>query len=153
MTITGGPTAFRPEFCELAYNYCLLGATNAELAGFFHVAPRTVDNWLAERADFADAVQEGRVAADARVARSLFTRAVGHTQKVERVTNWSSGESKTMTCTLYFPPETRACIHWLHNRRRISWRDRSDRPDAPPGGAPVVDEIAILDAAGESVAP
>jgi hypothetical protein len=39
MTSTGRPTSFRPEFCELAHNYCLLGATNAELAIFFDVAP------------------------------------------------------------------------------------------------------------------
>jgi hypothetical protein len=155
MTITGRPTSFRREFCELAHNYCLLGATNAELAGFFHVVPRTVDNWIAERPEFAEAVQEGRALADAKVARGLFTRAVGHTHKVERVTTWSSGETKTVTSTVYYPPESRACIHWLHNRRRISWRDRSGPPAVPPDvDAPAaVDEIAILDAAGESVAP
>ena len=33
--------------CEQAHNYCLLGATNDELAGFFHVAPSTIDRWIA----------------------------------------------------------------------------------------------------------
>jgi len=39
------PMLNKPEYCELAHNYCLLGGTNEVLAGFFTVAPRTVDNW------------------------------------------------------------------------------------------------------------
>ena len=48
-----------------------------ELAGFFDVAPRTIDNWIASHPAFAEAVREGRVVADARVARCLYERAVG----------------------------------------------------------------------------
>ena len=77
MTTPGRPTAYRREFCELAHNYCLLGATNAELAGFLDVSPRTIDNWIASHPAFAEAVREGRVVADARVARCLYERAVG----------------------------------------------------------------------------
>jgi hypothetical protein len=46
----GRPTRFEPEMCRQAHNYCLLGAANDELAGFFHVAPSTIDRWIAERA-------------------------------------------------------------------------------------------------------
>ena len=49
MTVAGQPTSFRPGFCELEHDYCLLGATSQELAGFLHVAPRIIDNWIAER--------------------------------------------------------------------------------------------------------
>jgi len=41
------PTAYKPEYCELGHNYCLLGATNEELGSFFGVTRRTVDNWIA----------------------------------------------------------------------------------------------------------
>ena len=47
MATPGQPTLYKPEYNELAHNYCLLGATNEVLAGFFGVAPRTVDNWIA----------------------------------------------------------------------------------------------------------
>jgi hypothetical protein len=43
MTAMGRPTRFEPEMCEQAHNYCLLGATNDELAGLFSVAPSTID--------------------------------------------------------------------------------------------------------------
>jgi hypothetical protein len=70
MATPGQPTAYKPEYCELGHNYCLLGATNEELASFFGVTRRTVDNWIATHHDFAKAVHEGRAIADAVIARS-----------------------------------------------------------------------------------
>jgi hypothetical protein len=43
MSIMGRPSSY-PDLCELAHNYCLLGATNDELAEFFGVSPRTIDD-------------------------------------------------------------------------------------------------------------
>jgi hypothetical protein len=40
MTAMGRPTAFHPDLCEQAHNYCLLGATNDELAEFFRRVAR-----------------------------------------------------------------------------------------------------------------
>jgi hypothetical protein len=37
MPTPGQPTSYKPEYCELAHNYCLLGATNEALGGFFGV--------------------------------------------------------------------------------------------------------------------
>jgi hypothetical protein len=74
----GRPTVYKPEYCELAHNYCLLGATAEELAGFFGVTRGTINNWIATIPEFAAALREGRDLADARVARGLFARAVGY---------------------------------------------------------------------------
>jgi len=56
----GHPTSFKPEYCELAHNYCLLGATNEELTDFLGVTRRTIYNWIASHPDFATSVREGR---------------------------------------------------------------------------------------------
>src|SRR5215207_3323301 len=103
MTTSGRPTAYRREFCELAHNYCLLGATNAELAAFFEVAPRTIDNWIASHPAFAEAVRKGRVVADARVARCLYERAVGYERTVER-TVLHQGKEWTLKNVVHYPP-------------------------------------------------
>ena len=124
MTTPGRPTAYRREFCELAHNYCLLGATNAELAGFFDVSPRTIDNWIASHPAFAEAVREGRVVADARVARCLYERAVGWRGTVER-TVLHDGQERTLKNVVQYPPDTRACIFWLRNRRRGAWSEKN----------------------------
>jgi len=77
MATPGQPTSYKPEQCELAHNYCLLGAANEVLAGSFGAAPRAVENWIATHSDFADAVQKDRAVADATVIRALFDRAKG----------------------------------------------------------------------------
>lgn len=143
----GQPTRYKPEYRELAHNYCLLGATNAELADFFGVAPRTVDNWIASVPEFAAAVREGKIVADARVARGLYDRAVGYEHTVKR-TLLHRGEERTLTNTVHYPPDTQACIFWLRNRRRQNWRDRpNDSRDGAGDGAD--DFVTLLDAAGE----
>jgi len=145
MTATGRPSDFHPDMCEQAQNYCLLGATNDELAEFLHVSPRTIDRWIAERADFGDAVRSGRVTADARVARGLYGRAVGYDRTIERMAV-VAGELKPVISTIHYPANVQACIFWLRNRRRQTWRDTpNDRP------SDTVDDLALLEAAGESV--
>src|SRR5262245_32825166 len=150
MTTAGRPTAFRREFCELARNYCLLGATNAELARFFDVAPRTVDNWIASHVAFADAVREGRVVADARVARCLYERAVGWRATVER-TVLHQGKEWTLKRVVQYPPDTRACTIWLRNRCPALWSGKAAAagPDNDPGGSE--DLQAEIDAGVERV--
>jgi hypothetical protein len=115
-----------------------------ELAEFFDVAPSTIDRWVAGRADFRDAVRSGRVAADARVARGLYARAIGYERTFERSVVIGS-EVKQVTSTVRCAPNVEACIFWLRNRRRRTWRDAADDPSTH------IDDIALLDAAGESV--
>ncbi len=139
----GRPTRYEPEMCEQAHNYCLLGATNDELAEFFHVSPSTIDRWIAGRADFGDAVRQGRVVADARVARSLYDRAVGYDREIERAVILG-GQLKFLTSTAHYPPNVQACIFWLRHRRPHTWGDR-----APASDNDSYDPVTELEAASE----
>jgi hypothetical protein len=80
MSTPGQSKLYNPAYCELARDYCLVGATNEVLADFFGVTRRTIQNWMATHRDFAGAVREGRVAADAKVGRALFERATGFSE-------------------------------------------------------------------------
>ncbi|MBV8186104.1 MAG: helix-turn-helix domain-containing protein [Alphaproteobacteria bacterium] len=119
----GRPTEYKLEYCELAQNYCLLGATNEDLAGFFGVSRRTVDNWIAAEPPFAEAVRGARALADARVARSLYERAIGFSYRSTR-TVLHRGEERELSEAVYCPPDVRACIFWLRNRQRDHWSDK-----------------------------
>ena len=143
MADPGRPTLYRSDYCELARNYCLLGATNPDLAGFFGVTTRTVDNWIATHPEFATAVREARAVADARVARCLYERAVGYEHTAEH-TVWHLGKERAVTNTVRHPPDTRACIFWLRNRQPRFWSGRAATAEVD-----TVDDIALLDAAGE----
>ena len=143
MPTPGQPTLYKPEYCELAHNYCLLGATNEALGGFFGVTRRTIDNWIATHPAFAHAIEQGRAVADAEIARSLFSRAKGFSHKVTRTTLYQ-GEERTITNTVAYPPDTPACMFWLRNRQRQLWNLKAE---AAPG--PEDDFVTALDAAGE----
>ena len=67
MATSGQPTSYKPEYNELAHNYCLLGATNEVLGDFFGVTRCTIQNWIATHPDFAKAVRRGRAVADGRM--------------------------------------------------------------------------------------
>ena len=147
MATPGQPTSYKPEYNELAHNYCLLGATNEVLGDFFGVTSRTIDNWIAAHPDFADAVYRGRAVADAVVVRALFERAKGFSHQVSRTTLYR-GKEQTVTNTVSYPPDTQACMFWLRNRQRQYWQARAE---AMPEVEAADDMAALLDAAGESM--
>ena len=70
------------------------------------------------------------------------------------------GELKPVTSTVHHPPNVQACIFWLRNRRRRTWRDLGRDLGRDPGRDPgrdydypssQIDDLALLEAAGESV--
>jgi hypothetical protein len=139
------PTSYKAEHCVLARNYCLLGATNEELARFFEVSPRTIDNWIRTHVAFADAVAHGKLLADAEVAQRLHERALGYVQVIERKEVFR-GEEKLITTKLHHPPDTNACMFWLRNRQQKMWGRRIE--DSSRGAEEL---LALLEAAGERV--
>lgn len=119
----GRPSAFKPEYVELVYNYCLLGADDKQLAGFFGVAESTINLWKKKFPDFAAAMTRGKMAADATVAEALFKRATGYSCPETKVIV-VDGAVVTADTIKHFPPDTTACIFWLKNRQPKLWKDR-----------------------------
>jgi len=122
----GRPTLYKPEYCQLAYNYCLLCATDKELATFFDVEESTLNLWKVKNPEFMEAISRGKDIADAEIAQSLFHRAKGYSHK-ELVTATFQGKiTDTMEVDKYYPPDTEAAKFWLKNRRRKhgDWADK-----------------------------
>jgi hypothetical protein len=129
MAKRGRPSLYKPEYAGLARKFCLLGATNDDLARSFDVATSTIGKWLAEEPKFSDAVKEGREEADANVARSLYRRALGYSHKAEKILAVAQGNGAGSTVerheyTEHYPPDTTAAIFWLKNRRPDKWREK-----------------------------
>jgi len=119
----GRPSAFKQEYIELAYNYCLLGATDEQLGEFFNVTRSTINAWKAKQPKFLSALKRGKVEADSKVALSLFKRATGYSHQETHVSNYQ-GEITLTELVKHYPPDTTACIYWLKNRQPKHWRDK-----------------------------
>jgi len=118
----GRPTIYRPEYAEIARNACMVGATNDSLAERLDVSVRTIGSWIASNQEFSDAVKQGRQVADEAVVSALFARATGMERKLTKVF-FHDGQPVTASYTVELPPDVRACIFWLRNRRPQQWNE------------------------------
>lgn len=134
----GRPTGYRAEFADQAAKLCALGATDADLASFFNVSARTISNWKAQHERFLLALKVGKEAADARVERSLFHRAVGYEQEAVKIFMPAGAKEPVYApYTERIGPDTTAAIFWLKNRRPDLWRDASRVEHTGEGGGPI----------------
>jgi hypothetical protein len=123
--MTGRPSKFQPSFVDQARKLCELGATDEEVASFFDVSARTIYRWQAQHEAFCQALKAGKVAADNRVERSLYSRAVGYTFDSEKVFQFRGAIVRASTKE-HVPPDTTAAIFWLKNRKPDDWRDKHE---------------------------
>lgn len=140
----GSPSKYNPEYCQKAYEFCLLGATNKELADHFGVALSTLQEWKLVHPEFSDAIKRGKTPADATVANALYERAKGAKYKEQQAFKlkkviYENGKKiaeeeriEVVELDKEVPPDTTAAIKWLSNRRStapadsIPWRDKVD---------------------------
>ena len=119
----GRPSSWRPEYADLAYKFCLLGANDERLAEMFGVCIATIHNWKLEVPEFLDAVTRGKEVADAEIAHALYHRAMGYSHPEDDIK--AVNGSIVITPTIkHYPPDTGAATLWLKNRQPKVWRDK-----------------------------
>lgn len=132
----GQSSTYRPEYAEQARKLCLLGATDKELADFFNVSEKTINNWKNEEIEFLQSIKKGKQLADADVAERLFNRACGYVAPDVDIKVIDSQIVKT-EIEKHYPPDTTAAIFWLKNRQRDKWRDKQDHEITGKDGGPI----------------
>jgi hypothetical protein len=135
----GRPTKYKPEYNELAYNYCLLGATDKDLANFFDVCEASINQWKEHFPIFLESIKGGKVQADANVAKSLYNRAIGYSHDAVKIfADAKTGAELIVPYVERFAPDTGACAFWLKNRQPQLWRDRQEVDASHTGKLDVV---------------
>lgn len=123
----GQPTAYKKEYAKQAEKLCTLGATDMEIADFFKVDVRTIYNWKHAHAEFFQALITGKDAADERVERSLYQRAIGFEQdEVKIFMPAGAAEPVYAPFRAKVAADVGAAKLWLTNRRGDRWRDKQD---------------------------
>lgn len=150
----GRPSKYDPAYCAQAEKLCKLGAKDDELADFFGVSIRTINQWKTEHEAFSQSLKNGKEEADARVEKSLYHRATGYTFDSEKIFN-HQGEILRVPIREHVPPDTTAMIFWLKNRRPADWRDKhevehSGRIEASSMTDEQLEQVARNNAAGSS---
>lgn len=120
----GRETGYRVEYNDQARKLCLLGYIDSELASFFGVCERTINNWKSEFPAFLQSIRDGKDAADAEVADSLYRRATGENIIIEKAIKKSDGSYEVLSLKQFVPGEVQAQRLWLLNRRKGNWRDK-----------------------------
>lgn len=111
---------------ELLQHFAQAGMTLVEMAEALEVTEMTLNRWVAELPAVKEALAKGRQVADAKVAASLYRRAIGgFEQRETKIVRDASGEIVGQTeTTRILPPDPGAIAFWLKNRRPDLWRDK-----------------------------
>lgn len=133
----GRPSLYRADLVERAYELCLLGLTDEQLALCLGVNPDTLYEWKRKHPKFAEALARGRRKADAKVAACLYQRAIGYDHPAVKIFV-DKGVPITVPYTEHYPPDVVAQIFWLKNRERDFWRDRHALEHSGPEGEPLI---------------
>jgi hypothetical protein len=138
--VVGRPTAYRTEYPEQVYKLCLLGAIDLELASFFGVCEKTLNNWKDTYPEFLQAMVDGKIKADAQVAYKLHGRAIGSEWEEEQAIKIKTGQHtekvEIVTVKRAAPPDTGAAIMWLTNRQKGLWRNTQSLQQLDKNGNP-----------------
>jgi len=126
----GRPSPYKPDFARIAERLCRNGATDIEVADILGISVRTFYRWCLLHDEFTVAVRVGKDAADDRVERALYQRAVGYDYTAEKIVTPRGGGSITVPYTVHIPADTRAALHWLAIRRPKPWARIPEPPDA-----------------------
>jgi hypothetical protein len=157
------PSKFKQDFIKQAEKLCALGATDEDLADFFQVSIRTINNWKAEHVGFLQSLKGGKETADERVERSLYQKAIGYTSDAVKIfVPKGSGEPVIVPYREHVAPDTTAAIFWLKNRKPEAWRDMSRHEHTGKDGGAIETEsktdgdvakalVALLHRSGDRV--
>ena len=124
--MAGQPTSYKKEYNDIAFKYCLMGATDERLAEFFDVCVATINNWKKEHPEFLESIKKGKHVADSEVVNSLYGRANGY-EYTEVRDEVSEQGVKKVTTKKQMAADTTAAIFWLKNRQPKQWRDKQEQ--------------------------
>jgi hypothetical protein len=99
----GRKTVYSPRMAVVARKCCERGMTDIEVADILGISLATLYRWKLDFPAFSRVFKLGKAAADDRVERSLYNRAVGYDYVAEKPAMTRHGQ-KTMRYRAHIPP-------------------------------------------------
>jgi hypothetical protein len=131
----GRPTKYKPEYCKTAEKVCQLGGLDKDVAEAIDVDLATLYRWRHKYPEFCEALTIGKEPCDNRVEAALFHRSIGYSHPDTDI-RVIDGQIVQTQITKHYPPDTKAALAWLYNRRPDSWK-----PTPTEGATEVVGQV------------
>lgn len=125
---------FLPDYLTEVKAVAMRGLSDKEIAQVFGIAPSLFKKWKRTYPSFRDALDKGRLRADAEVVAALYKRATGQFTLPETKIIKYKDSYETLDVDQHYPPDTEAIKYWLNNRAREHWQQRSAVEASGPGG-------------------
>lgn len=117
------PAVWNNDRSRQAFQLALLGATDKEIANVMGVNVHTIDYWKrTNKGGFLNALNAGKLEADAKVAEAFYKRAVGFTVP-ETILHCYKGSIIKTVIDKYYPPDPWAANKWMSIRQRDKWTE------------------------------
>jgi hypothetical protein len=139
----GRPSKYDVKFLDTAARMYASGATDVEVADELGVARATLYNWQHQHPEFLDVARMAKEAADTRVERSLYNRAVGYEFDSVKIFTYE-GEPVVVPYREHIAPDPTAAFNWLKNRKPADWRDRREVTGAEGGPIEALVKVAFV---------
>ena len=97
------------------------GFDDERLSKALGISRKTFHTMRKRNPTWAKQIAEAKQIADQRVERSLYERACGYDGIETKVFN-HQGEIITHDIVKHYPPDVKACMHWLCNRDKARWK-------------------------------
>ncbi len=137
----GAPTKYQKAYNEQARKLCLMGYIDKELADFFGVTEKTLNNWKKKKVGFLQSLKEGKEFADMNVTASLYERATGYSHTETKVF-CNQGDITTHDVQKIYPPDPLSIKYWLNNRQPERWRERVESEQSGQDVAEALNNLA-----------
>lgn len=118
----GRKSKFSEEMLEWIRKFAQMGMTDMQIASFLEINISTFDVWKKDKPEVWEALQKGRVYANAEVAECLYNNARGYYYYEENAVV-SKGQVIRYTLKKYKPSESFAALKILTIRDRENWAD------------------------------
>lgn len=103
-----------------------LGHTDHFMADFFGVKYEAWMYWKKAYPAFFEVLKSWKDHADARVERSMYEAAVGYEHEEQKIFCNKDGYVTKVTTRKKYPPDVKAAIFWLKNRKPEEWKDKTE---------------------------
>lgn len=126
---------------KLAARLAAAGATDKQIAAGLDISESTFYRQMRFDPEMARLIKEAKEQADEQVVTALYARALGYNVDEDTFELTKHGMVLTKRVPKHVPPDTKAQIFWLMNRKRSDWKQRQTLED--PNGQPLATAFVV----------